>query len=55
EMVACMGELLDLYVQGKLVVQEDIQATGLENYVDTVNMLYTSKNQGKLIMKVADE
>jgi len=55
EMMACMGELLDLYVQGKLIVQEDIQATALENYVDTVNMLYTSKNQGKLMMKVADE
>ena len=54
ELVPCFGELLDLYAQGKLKVQEDIQVTGLENYVDTVNMLFSSKNQGKLMMKIAD-
>ena len=55
EMVKCFAELLDLYVRGKMKVQEDIQETKVSNYVQCVNMLYTGKNSGKLMMKVSEE
>ena len=55
EMVKCFAELLDLYVRGKMKVQEDIQETKVSNYVQCVNMLYTGRNTGKLMMKVSEE
>jgi NADPH-dependent curcumin reductase CurA len=53
--VKCFAELLVLYVRGKMKVQEDIQETKVSNYVQCVNMLYTGKNSGKLMMKVSEE
>mmetsp|Transcript_86313 Transcript_86313/g.105910 ORF Transcript_86313/g.105910 Transcript_86313/m.105910 type:complete len:394 (-) Transcript_86313:78-1259(-) len=55
DMMKCMAELLDLYVQGKMKVQEDIQEKPISKYVECVNMLYTGKNTGKLMMKVSEE
>eukprot|EP00438_Fugacium_kawagutii_P022020 Skav200856 [mRNA] locus=scaffold2484:125910:127091:+ [translate_table: standard] len=55
DMMKCFAELLDLYVHGKMKVQEDIQEVPISKYVETVNMLYSGKNTGKLMMKVSDE
>ena len=55
DVMKCFAELMDLYVQGKMKVQEDIQETNISNYVQCVNMLYTGKNNGKLMMKVSDD
>ena len=52
DIMKAFAELLDLYVQGKMKVQEDIQETSISNYVQCVNMLYTGKNNGKLMIKV---
>eukprot|EP00438_Fugacium_kawagutii_P030351 Skav223234 [mRNA] locus=scaffold2231:307719:311862:- [translate_table: standard] len=55
DMMKSTAELLDLYVQGKMKVQEDIQEVPVAKYVQCVNMLYSGKNNGKLMMKVSDE
>jgi NADPH-dependent curcumin reductase CurA len=50
--VACMSELLDLYIAGKMMVKEDIDESGIENYPKVLRKLYNGTNTGKLIMKV---
>jgi len=55
DIMQCFGELLNLYLEGKMKVQEHIDESGMENYTEVVNMLYKGTNQGKLMMKIADE
>ena len=40
------------HADGKLKIREDVQEGGLDRFVDVVNMLYTSANNGKLVLKV---
>ena len=37
---------------GQLKIREDVRAGGLDTFVDTLNLLYTSSNNGKLVLKV---
>ena len=48
-----IGELMQWVQEGKIVYQEDIQE-GIENAPDTLLRLYTGKNQGKQLLKIAD-
>ena len=50
-----MTEIGAALQDGKIKFNEDCRETGVENYVDTVNLLYTGGNKGKLMMKIADE
>ena len=38
--------------KGLLKIREDVRPGGLEAFVDTLNLLYTSGNNGKLVLKV---
>ena len=38
--------------QGLLKIREDVRTGGLDAFVDTLNLLYTSGNNGKLVLKV---
>ncbi len=46
-------DLLRWIEQGDLVYQEDVQE-GFENIPDTLNRLFTGKNLGKQLLKIAD-
>ena len=48
-----IGELMQWVQEGKIVYQEDIQE-GIENAPDTLLRLYTGKNIGKQLLKIAD-
>ena len=37
---------------GQLKIREDVRAGGIDAYPDVLNLLYTSGNQGKLVLKV---
>jgi NADPH-dependent curcumin reductase CurA len=37
---------------GKLKIREDVRTGGLETFTDTLNLLYTGGNNGKLVLKV---
>ena len=37
---------------GQLKIREDVRAGGIDGYPDVLNLLYTSGNQGKLVLKV---
>jgi len=39
---------------GKIKFKEDVRETSVEDYVDTLNLLFSGGNTGKLIMKIAD-
>merc|ERR1712232_1026032 len=52
DIVKCLADLLELYVAGKMVVNEDIDTSGIENYTKVVRKLYNGTNAGKLMMKV---
>jgi hypothetical protein len=39
--------------EGKIIYQEDIQE-GIENAPETLLRLYTGKNKGKQLLKIAD-
>lgn len=45
-------ELGQLHAGGKLKIREDVRDGGLEAFVDVVNLLYTSGNQGKLVLRL---
>jgi len=45
--------LMQWVQEGKIVYQEDIQE-GIENAPDTLLRLYTGKNIGKQLLKIAD-
>lgn len=38
--------------EGKLRIREDVRTGGLEAFTDTLNLLYTGGNNGKLVLKV---
>ncbi|MBS0244017.1 MAG: NADP-dependent oxidoreductase, partial [Proteobacteria bacterium] len=37
---------------GRLKLREDVRTGGLPAFVETLNLLYTSGNNGKLVLKV---
>lgn len=49
-----MKELSEMAHKGQLKYNEHLAECKVEEYVDVVNMLYTGKNTGKLMMKIAD-
>jgi NADPH-dependent curcumin reductase CurA len=51
EFGACFRELCDLVDSGAIRYREDIR-DGLENYVETLNLLFRGENKGKLMIKV---
>jgi len=51
----CLAELIPLVQGGKIKFKEDFSEVGIEDYVDTVNLLYSGGNKGKLSIKLADE
>ena len=48
-----ISDLMQWVQEGKIIYQEDIQE-GIENAPDTLLRLYTGKNKGKQLLKVAD-
>ena len=48
-----IGELMQWESEGKIIYQEDIQE-GIENAPETLLRLYTGKNKGKQLLKIAD-
>ena len=44
--------LVGWYQEGKLVLREDIRNGGLDAFPETLNLLYTGGNNGKLLLKV---
>ncbi|MFV0295337.1 MAG: NADP-dependent oxidoreductase, partial [Hyphomicrobiaceae bacterium] len=46
------AELAAWHRDGKIIIREDVRDGGLEAFVDTLNLLYTSGNNGKLILRV---
>ena len=49
EAIAALGAW---HKEGRLKIREDVRTGGLEAFVDTLNLLYTSGNNGKLVLKV---
>ena len=49
EAIAALGEW---HAQGKLKMREDVREGGIDAFVDTLNLLYTGGNLGKLVLKV---
>jgi NADPH-dependent curcumin reductase CurA len=47
-----IAELGAWHAQGRLKIREDVRDGGLDAFVDTLNQLYTSGNNGKLVLKV---
>jgi NADPH-dependent curcumin reductase CurA len=47
-----IAELGAWHRAGRLKIREDVRTGGLEAFVDTLNLLYTSGNNGKLVLKV---
>lgn len=54
DMGLAMGELSEMAQKGQLKYNEHLAECKVEDYVDTVNFLYSGKNTGKLMMKIAD-
>jgi len=50
-----MAEIGAAIQAGKMKFNEDCRETSVEDYAETVNLLYTGGNKGKLMMKIADE
>jgi NADPH-dependent curcumin reductase CurA len=44
--------LVGWYRDGKLILREDIRTGGLDAFPETLNLLYTGGNNGKLLLKV---
>lgn len=45
-------ELAGWHAEGKLHLREDVREGGVDAYVDTLNLLYSGGNFGKLVLKV---
>jgi NADPH-dependent curcumin reductase len=45
-------ELGSWHAAGKLKIREDVRTGGIDAYPDTLNLLYTGGNNGKLVLKV---
>jgi NADPH-dependent curcumin reductase CurA len=39
-------------VQGTLKIREDVREGGLSAFVETLNLLYSGGNNGKLVLKI---
>lgn len=48
------AEVTPLVKEGKIKWKEDIKEVGIEKYVETLNLLFSGGNFGKLMMKIAD-
>jgi NADPH-dependent curcumin reductase CurA len=48
------AELGAAFKAGTLKFKEDIRSVSINDYVETVNQLYSGGNFGKLIMKIAE-
>ena len=46
--------IIDAMKEERLAFKYDIREVPIENYVDTLNLLFTGGNTGKLIMKIAN-
>lgn len=51
EWAECVGELGELVKQEKIVYKEHV-VKGIDSYVDTVNLLFDGRNNGKLMIEV---
>lgn len=40
------------YEEGRLVIREDVRKGGVDKFVETLNLLYTGGNNGKLVLEV---
>jgi NADPH-dependent curcumin reductase CurA len=38
--------------EGRLKIREDVRTGGLDAFAETLNLLYTGGNNGKLVLKV---
>jgi len=47
-----IAELGAWHASGKLKMREDVREGGVDAFLETVNLLYTSGNNGKLVLKV---
>ncbi len=41
------------HTEGRLVIREDVRTGGVDKFVETLNLLYTGGNQGKLVLEIA--
>jgi NADPH-dependent curcumin reductase CurA len=48
----CIQQLGQWSKEGKLKIREDVRTGGLDAFTDTLNLLYTGGNNGKLVLKV---
>ncbi|MFM9939149.1 MAG: NADP-dependent oxidoreductase [Hyphomicrobiaceae bacterium] len=39
--------------EGRLIMREDVRTGGVDKFVETLNLLYTGANQGKLVLEIA--
>lgn len=51
----CLGELMGYVAGGHIKIKEHVAEAPIEDYVKTVNLLYSGQNTGKLMMKIAEE
>ncbi len=49
---AAMAELAEWYREGKIKFRQDVREGGVDAYPEVLNLLYTSGNFGKLVLKV---
>lgn len=47
-----IAELGQWHAEGRLKIREDVRTGGLSAFVETLNLLYTGGNNGKLVLKV---
>ena len=47
-----LGALAGWFKEGRLTLVEDVRDGGIDAYPDVLNLLYTSGNRGKLVLKV---
>ena len=47
-----VGEMAGWAAEGKLKLREDIRDAGVDGFVETLNLLYTGGNDGKLVLKL---
>jgi hypothetical protein len=40
------------HAEGRLKIREDVREGGIDAFPDVVNLLYTGRNNGKLVLRV---
>ena len=45
-------EMAGWMAEGKLKLREDVRDAGVDGFVETLNLLYTGGNDGKLVLKL---